>query len=79
VQVLSLIGPGKREEDSAVACRKMSNAVIFFEKTFSLVEKLPCRGKSLLWGKATQRWSDFDFDGRSEEWFAVDWPIRAKI
>ena len=33
-------------------------------------------GRSLLWGRQTQRWSDFDFEGPARDGFAVDWPIR---
>ncbi len=35
-------------------------------------------GRSLLWGRMTQRWSDFDFEGPARDGFAVDWPIRYK-
>lgn len=33
-------------------------------------------GKSLLWARQTQRWSDFDFEGPARDGFTVDWPIR---
>jgi choline dehydrogenase-like flavoprotein len=33
-------------------------------------------GRSLLWGRQTQRWSDYDFTGPARDGFAVDWPIR---
>jgi choline dehydrogenase-like flavoprotein len=35
-------------------------------------------GKSLLWARQTQRWSDLDFEGPARDGFAVDWPIRYK-
>ncbi len=35
-------------------------------------------GRSLLWARQTQRWSDFDFEGPARDGFAVDWPIRYK-
>ena len=35
-------------------------------------------GRSLLWGRHTQRWSDFVFTGPARDGFAVDWPIRYK-
>jgi choline dehydrogenase-like flavoprotein len=35
-------------------------------------------GKSLLWARQTQRWSDFDFEGPKRDGFAIDWPIRYK-
>lgn len=33
-------------------------------------------GKSLMWARQTQRWSDYDFEGPARDGFAVDWPIR---
>src|SRR5450432_809685 len=35
-------------------------------------------GKSLLWGRQSYRWSDFDFEANAKEVIAVDWPIRYK-
>ena len=33
-------------------------------------------GRSLLWGRQSYRWSDFDFEANAREGVAVDWPIR---
>ena len=33
-------------------------------------------GRSLLWGRQSYRWSDFDFEANGREGIAVDWPIR---
>jgi choline dehydrogenase-like flavoprotein len=33
-------------------------------------------GRSLLWGRQSYRWSDFDFEANGKEGVAVDWPIR---
>jgi len=33
-------------------------------------------GRSLLWGRQSYRWSDFDFTANAREGIAVDWPIR---
>lgn len=33
-------------------------------------------GRSLLWGRHSYRWSDFDFNANAEDGVAVDWPIR---
>ena len=33
-------------------------------------------GRSIMWARQTQRWSDFDFAGPARDGFAVDWPIR---
>ena len=35
-------------------------------------------GRSLLWGRQSYRWSDFDFEANAHEGFGVDWPIRYK-
>jgi choline dehydrogenase-like flavoprotein len=33
-------------------------------------------GRSLMWGRHSYRWSDFDFDANAKEGIATDWPIR---
>ena len=48
------------------------------EKPFRWVRGYHVGGKSLLWARQTQRWSDFDFEGPVRDGFAVDWPIRYK-
>jgi len=35
-------------------------------------------GRSLLWGRQSYRWSDFDFEANAHEGLGVDWPIRYK-
>jgi choline dehydrogenase-like flavoprotein len=35
-------------------------------------------GKSLMWGRQSYRWSDFDFEANAKDGIAVDWPIRYK-
>jgi choline dehydrogenase-like flavoprotein len=48
------------------------------EKPFRWVRGYHTGGKSLMWARQTQRWSDFDFEGPARDGFAVDWPIRYK-
>ena len=48
------------------------------EKPFDWVRGYQVGGKSLLWARQTQRWSDFEFEGPARDGFAVDWPIRYK-
>ena len=48
------------------------------EKPFRWVRGYHTGGKSLLWARQTQRWSDYDFVGPVWDHFAVDWPIRYK-
>src|ERR1043166_2783404 len=33
-------------------------------------------GRSLMWGRQSYRWSDFDFEGNVKDGIAIDWPIR---
>ncbi len=33
-------------------------------------------GKSLMWGRQSYRWSDFDFEANARDGIAIDWPIR---
>ncbi|MGZ8525938.1 MAG: GMC oxidoreductase [Chitinophagaceae bacterium] len=46
------------------------------EKPFRWVRGYHMGGKSLMWARQTQRWSDYDFEGPRRDGFAVDWPIR---
>ena len=46
------------------------------DKPFDWIRGYQVGGKSLIWARHTQRWSDFDFEGPSRDGFAVDWPIR---
>lgn len=48
------------------------------EKPFDWIRGYQVGGKSLMWARQTQRWSDYDFDGPARDGFAVDWPIRYK-
>lgn len=48
------------------------------EKPFRWFRGYHTGGKSLLWARQTQRWSDYDFEGPARDGFAVDWPIRYK-
>ncbi|HXD78816.1 MAG TPA: GMC family oxidoreductase [Puia sp.] len=33
-------------------------------------------GRSLMWGRQSYRWSDFDFEANARDGIAVDWPVR---
>ena len=48
------------------------------EKPFDWIRGYQVGGKSLLWARQTQRWSDFDFNGPARDGYATDWPIRYK-
>ncbi len=46
------------------------------EKPFDWIRGYQVGGRSLLWARQTQRWSEYDFQGPARDGFAVDWPIR---
>jgi choline dehydrogenase-like flavoprotein len=46
------------------------------EKPFDWIRGYQVGGKSLLWARQTQRWSQYDFEGPARDGYAVDWPIR---
>ncbi len=81
--------PKKVEEENPIVSRCYAfreDAAHFFvkdkehpyiqEKPFDWIRGYQVGGKSLLWARQTQRWSDFDFEGPARDGFAVDWPIR---
>jgi choline dehydrogenase-like flavoprotein len=35
-------------------------------------------GRSLMWGRQSYRWSDFDFEANAKDGIAIDWPVRYK-
>jgi choline dehydrogenase-like flavoprotein len=48
------------------------------EKPFDWVRGYQVGGKSLTWGRATQRWSEYEFSAPARFGFGLDWPIRYK-
>lgn len=48
------------------------------DKPFDWIRGYQVGGKSIMWARQTQRWSDYDFEGPQRDGFAVDWPIRYK-
>jgi choline dehydrogenase-like flavoprotein len=47
-------------------------------KPFDWIRGYQVGGKSLMWGRWTQRWSDLDFEANAKQGIGVDWPIRYK-
>ncbi|MDQ4141989.1 MAG: GMC family oxidoreductase [Bacteroidota bacterium] len=45
------------------------------EKPFDWIRGYQVGGKSLMWARGTQRWSQYDFDGPARDGFGVEWPI----
>ena len=48
------------------------------EKPFDWIRGYQLGGKSIIWGRATQRWSDYEFNGPLRFGYGFDWPIRYK-
>ncbi|MEM1122609.1 MAG: GMC family oxidoreductase [Bacteroidota bacterium] len=48
------------------------------DKPFDWIRGYQVGGRSLMWARQVQRWSDYDFEGPARDGFAVDWPIRYK-
>lgn len=46
------------------------------EKPFDWIRGYQVGGKSLMWARETQRWSNYEFEAPLRDGFAVDWPIR---
>ncbi len=47
-------------------------------KPFTWWRSYQMGGRSVLWGRQSYRWSDFDFEANAKDGVAVDWPIRYK-
>ncbi len=65
-------------EETIHFLKKDSEQEYIQDKPFDWIRGNQVGGRSLLWGRQTQRWSDFDFEGPLKDGFAVDWPIRYK-
>ena len=63
-------------EDTAHFFIKDKDNPYIQEKPFDWIRGYQVGGKSLTWGRCTQRWSDFEFTGPQRFGFGWDWPIR---
>ena len=48
------------------------------EKPFDWIRGYQVGGKSIIWGRACQRWSDYEFSAPHLLGYGLDWPIRYK-
>ena len=48
------------------------------DKQFDWCRGYHVGGRSIMWGRQSYRWSDFDFEANAKDGVAVDWPIRYK-
>lgn len=46
------------------------------EKPFDWIRGYQVGGKSIIWGRACQRWSNFEFTAPARFGYGMDWPIR---
>ena len=49
---------------------------MYKKKPFDWIRGYQVGGKSIMWARQVQRWSNLDFEGPARDDFAVDWPIR---
>ena len=56
----------------------MRNILMCRIKPFDWIRGYQVGGKSITWGRACQRWSDFEFTSPARFGYAIDWPIRYK-
>jgi choline dehydrogenase-like flavoprotein len=66
------------KEDTVHFFLKDAQQEYIADKPFDWIRGNQVGGRSLLWARQTQRWSDFDFEGPLRDGYAVDWPIRYK-
>ncbi|MEO9805900.1 MAG: GMC family oxidoreductase [Reichenbachiella sp.] len=45
-------------------------------KPFDWIKGYQVGGKSLMWARQVQRWSDLDFTANAKDGYGIDWPIR---
>lgn len=46
------------------------------QQPFSWIKGYQVGGKSLVWARWTQRWSDLDYEANAHDGHGIDWPIR---
>ena len=66
------------KEDAAHFFVKDKDHPYVQSKPFDWIRGYQVGGKSIMWARQVQRWSDYDFEGPARDGFAVDWPIRYK-
>ncbi|MFN8357606.1 MAG: GMC family oxidoreductase [Spirosomataceae bacterium] len=62
-------------EDAAHFFVKDAEHPYIQDKPFDWIRGYQVGGKSLMWARGTQRWSQYDFDGPARDGFTIEWPI----
>lgn len=63
-------------EDTAHFFIKDADHPYIQEKPFDWIRGYQVGGKSITWGRACQRWSDYEFTAPARFGYGIDWPIR---
>lgn len=63
-------------EDTAHFFIKDSDHPYVQEKPFDWIRGYQVGGKSLTWGRACQRWSNYEFEAPAKLGYGIDWPLR---
>jgi choline dehydrogenase-like flavoprotein len=63
-------------EDTAHFFIKDKDHPYIQEKPFDWIRGYQVGGKSIIWGRACQRWSNFEFTAPARFGYGIDWPIR---
>lgn len=63
-------------EDTAHFFIKDKDHPYIQEKPFDWIRGYQVGGKSITWGRACQRWSNFEFTAPAKYGYGLDWPIR---
>lgn len=62
-------------EDTAHFFIKDADHPYIQEKPFDWIRGYQVGGKSLIWGRACQRWSDYEFKAPAKYGYGIEWPI----
>ena len=66
-----------KEENKHLYCNDQENPY-HEEQRYDWIRADVLGGRSLLWGRMSFRWSDFDFEANLKDGLGIDWPIRYK-
>ncbi|MEZ4777414.1 MAG: GMC family oxidoreductase [Bacteroidia bacterium] len=73
---LQTFGQGRRSEADAHFFVQREEHPYIEAKPFSWTRGYQVGGKSLMWARMVQRWSNLDFEANAKDGNGVDWPIR---
>jgi choline dehydrogenase-like flavoprotein len=63
-------------EDTAHFFIKDNDHPYVQEKPFDWIRGYQVGGKSIIWGRACQRWSNYEFEAPAKLGYGIDWPLR---